>query len=186
MTYVALLRGINVGGKNKVEMRSLARVFERAGMSRVRTYIASGNVIFTCADTSPDALAELLEREIDSEFGFGVRVLVVPGPRILDIARELPESWSNDSEHKCDVMFLWDDADGAELLATVALNPGIEQVVDAPGALMWRVQRAHATKSKMLKLSGAAHYARMTVRNCNTLRRLAEIVSAVDAESEAT
>jgi uncharacterized protein (DUF1697 family) len=73
MVYVALLRGINVGGKNKVEMKRLKAVFEAAGMESVRTYISSGNVIFSSSIRSKARLAKLLEEAIAKRFRFKSR-----------------------------------------------------------------------------------------------------------------
>lgn len=75
MRYVALLRGINVGGKNRVEMARLRETISRAGADDVRTYIASGNVLF--ADSRPRGeIVGVLERAIEEEFGLSLKVLV--------------------------------------------------------------------------------------------------------------
>ena len=75
MTYLALLRGINVGGKNKVEMARLKTLFESIGCSDVRTYINSGNVIFTNGRVAA-RLRTSIEKAIAQEFGFDVRVVL--------------------------------------------------------------------------------------------------------------
>jgi len=77
MIYVALLRGINVGGNRTVSMKTLKAVFEAAGMTDVRTYINSGNVVFSSKLRSPKRIAPLLGKAIAAEFGFAVDVLVV-------------------------------------------------------------------------------------------------------------
>lgn len=69
MIYIALLRGINVGGNNKVAMLELRSVFEQAGMKNVTTYINSGNVIFE-SELSKNKLASMLELAIEQKFGF--------------------------------------------------------------------------------------------------------------------
>lgn len=104
MRYVALLRGINVGGKNKVPMPVLKEVFERLGHTEVRTYINSGNVIFDAPRQRAADLAATLEEAIESEFGFGVRVLVLRGSAVTKIAAELPEDWVNDDDASCNVL----------------------------------------------------------------------------------
>jgi len=76
--YVALLRGINVGGHRKVAMPLLRQMFETIGFGRVRTYINSGNVIFDAEDgaEADRELAGRIEREIETTFGFPVDVMV--------------------------------------------------------------------------------------------------------------
>jgi hypothetical protein len=68
MIYVALLRGINVGGKNKVDMKKLKKCFEDIGMRKVTTYINSGNVIFEDTDHTKDEIATMLEKAILKDF----------------------------------------------------------------------------------------------------------------------
>ena len=75
-TYIALYRGINVGGNNPVKMEALRAFHERLGHRGVRHYIQSGNVVFS-ATGSADALARILAVAFEKEFGFAARVLVV-------------------------------------------------------------------------------------------------------------
>lgn len=75
MIYIALLRGINVGGSNKIKMGDLTRLFESLGYRNVRTYIQSGNVVFESGDETSDASTKL-EKSIKEEFGFEVGVII--------------------------------------------------------------------------------------------------------------
>ena len=172
MTSLALLRGINVGGKNKVEMGRLRSVFAQLGLEDVRTYINTGNVIFDAGSNSGSDLVTDLERAITNEFGLELKVLVRGIDSMRKIARALPEDWTNDSEVKCDVLFLWEDVDEPAVLDTLSLREGVDDVVYVPGAVLWRVDRAHYARSGMSKLVGTKLYKSMTVRNCNTVRRL--------------
>lgn len=179
MVYVALLRGINVGGKNKVEMARLKSLFEALGFSAVRTYINSGNVIFI--DGSGRAVSELaglIEQAIAAEFGFAVKTLVRDIDNIAAISRELPDSWVNDASMKCDVMFLWDNFAKAGIIKELPLKPELEDVKYVGGAILWRVDRPNVTRSGMLKLAGTELYKHMTIRNCNTVRKLYQLMLA--------
>ena len=75
-TFISLLRGINVSGQNRVNMPELKRAYEALGLTNVRTYIQSGNVVFECAEQDPGILAERIEVEIARTFGCSVRVLL--------------------------------------------------------------------------------------------------------------
>ena len=172
MTYVALLRGVNVGGGRMVDMRQLRVAFERAGMEQVRTYINSGNVIFRSDEGDPAKLGGVLEAVIESTFGFPVKVILRDAANIRALVEALPDTWVNGPEAKCDVMFLGDDVDGPGVVARLTVKPGIDDVRYVPGAILWRVARPDATRSGMLKLVGTELYASMTVRNCNTVRKL--------------
>lgn len=73
-TWIALFRGINVGGNNLLPMQQLITLLERNGCSHVRTYIQSGNVVFNKADIQRAALRELIESAVSNEFGFAITV----------------------------------------------------------------------------------------------------------------
>jgi uncharacterized protein (DUF1697 family) len=184
MTYIALLRGINVGGNNKIEMKRLASTFEQAGMTHVRTYINSGNVIFRSESLTRADLSELLERAIESDFGLRVKLILRDAESVTFAAAALPADWTNDQATRCDVMFLWDEIDSPEIIGSLPIKAGIDVVKYVPGAVLWRVDRTAVTRSGMIKLLGTRTYKQMTMRNCNTVRKLAELVEQVDSEQE--
>ena len=178
MVCVALLRGINVGGKNRVEMAKLKASFERLNFEDVKTYINSGNVIFR-HDELPQA--ETIERALEADFGFAIRVTVRSHQNIESVTGALPDDWVNDADMKCDVMFLWDHVDGPELMDELTVKPDIDEVKRVEGALIWRVDRPVVTRSGMMRLAGSELYKSMTVRNCNTVRKLAAMMAAMES-----
>ena len=178
MIYVALLRGINVGGKNKVDMKQLKAAFEDVGMTSVRTYINSGNVIFSSTSRSRARLTEVLEDAIARTFGFKVGVLVRDLKNMRAVVKALPRTWVNDTTMKCDVMFLWDDVARASVVKELPIKPEIEDLKYVAGALIWRVDRNGVTRSGQMKLVRTPLYKRMTIRNCNTTRKLLELMEA--------
>jgi len=178
MRYVALLRGINVGGKNKVPMAVLKSVFEELGHGAVRTYINSGNVVFDAPRAPAVELANELEAAIDTEFGFSVRVLVLPGSTVTKIAAGLPDDWVNDEQSSCNVLYLLPERASPKALAAFNVDPAHEQARYCAGAILSRVDRSHLNRSAFHKLiSVDPHlYAHVTIRNCNTARKLAALV----------
>lgn len=182
MDYVALLRGINVGGKHKIDMKQLKATFERAGMEAVQTYINSGNVIFRPGAVDRAKLASVLEGAIEAAFGVFVPVFVRDAQAFLTIAGALPECWVDGKEAKCDVIFLSDAVDGEGILERLPIKPGIDEVRYVPGAVLWRVNRSVVTRSGLMRIVGTELYQHMTVRNCNTVRRIGELLKARAAE----
>ena len=91
-THVALLRGINVGGHNKVPMAELRQVVASLGHADVATYIQSGNVVFSTGETDTAALAEALEQAIAAAFGVRVRVVVLSRGELAQAMRDNPYS----------------------------------------------------------------------------------------------
>lgn len=176
MIYVALLRGVNVGGKNKIDMKLLKETFVRIGMRSVVTYINSGNVIFADMSHSKVEITTLLEKAISEDFQLKIKVLVRSINDFDHMMKILPNTWKNDKDMKCDVLFLWDEIDGETLLRELEIKPNIDTVIYAPGAVLWAVDKCNVTKSGLLKLVGTSLYKKMTVRNVNTTRKLYEIM----------
>jgi uncharacterized protein (DUF1697 family) len=178
VVYVALLRGINVGGKNKMEMARLKATFEAVGMENVTTYINSGNVVFSDKRRKPATLTKRLEQAIEADFGFPIKVLIRDQPTIKKILKALPDSWTNDSAMRCDVFFLWESFDKKDVLDELNWKPEIEDVVYVPGAVIWRIDRSNVGRSRLQKMIGTDLYRGMTIRNANTVRRLGELMEA--------
>ena len=171
MRYVALLRGINIGGRNKIVMAQLVLAMERAGFSDVSTYINSGNVFF--ADSRPPAtITPELEKLIEAEFGMRIRVLLRDKDDIGRLAAALPDDWQHDDESRCDIMFLWPEYDNENIFDHLTVRDGIDEVRYVPGALIWRARREGLTRSGTMLLPGTDVYAHMTVRNSNTVRQI--------------
>jgi uncharacterized protein (DUF1697 family) len=88
--YVAFLRGINVGGKRLIKMEDLRRVVESIGLKNVRTFIASGNVLFETSQTNRDALARKIEKKLLTAFGHDVPVVLQTIDELKDLLRAGP------------------------------------------------------------------------------------------------
>lgn len=177
MIFVALLRGINVGGNNKVEMSRLKQVFEELGFSKVKTYINSGNVIFESSSKDIHQMTDLLEEKIEKTYSFPVKVLLRDLDFMKQVMAKLPENWLNNDEMKCDVMFLWDEADAENLLDQLPIKKELDHCIYLKGAIIWSVKRENITRSGMLKLVGTKLYKQMTIRNANTTRKLFNLMS---------
>lgn len=90
ITYIALLRGINVGGHRKVPMAELKTLLTHRGLLDVRTYIQSGNVVFRSTEDSTKALEKLIKDAISDHFGFDVSVLVKTPEQLKRIFEDCP------------------------------------------------------------------------------------------------
>jgi len=175
--YVALLRGINVGGNKTVEMGKLKKAFETLGHANVSTYINSGNVIFEAAEKDSAALAEKIEKGLEKQFGFDIKVLVRSAENIKKLCKGIPSDWTNDTEMKTDVLFLWPDFDSKSSLKLIAAKPDIDRLKYIDGAIVWSVERKNYGKSGMAKFIGTQLYKHMTARNVNTVRKLGSLMS---------
>lgn len=178
MRYLGLLRGVNVGGKGTVPMAELRSLMLEAGLREVKTYINSGNVIFESDAPDRASAAVELARIIRTGFGFDVEVLVLDTDGLRGIVGALDPGWKNDQSMRCDVMFLWPDVDSPAALEQITIDPSIEDVLYTPCAIIWRVDRANVRKSRVPKIIGSPLYKRLTGRNCNTARKLLELLES--------
>ncbi len=114
--YVGLLRGINVGGHNKLPMKELTAIFGKAGCEDVRTYIQSGNVIFTAAPALAASIAERIAVQIFKVFGYRTPVVLRSGQQLREVIAANPFLKAKVPEEFLHVMFLADEP-GAHLVA---------------------------------------------------------------------
>jgi uncharacterized protein (DUF1697 family) len=176
MKYVALLRGINVGGNRKVPMADLKVSFEQLGFTGVKTLINSGNVIFESDINHDEKLTKMIEKQLEKDFGFAVATIVRSQDEIQKVVKAVPVAWVNNADMKCDVMFLWPEIDNKKVLDQIAHNPDMEDLKYVSGAVIWRIDRQNATKSKVIRIVGTKPYKQMTIRNCNTVRKLNQLM----------
>ncbi len=175
MKYVALLRGINVGGHTKVEMPKLKQTFERIGCTEVITYINSGNVVFA-DDREAAELTSAIELAITQDFELNIRIVLRQRENIALLCQKIPADWTNDSEQKTDVMFLWDEVDNSDIMKKIDVNPKIENALYLPGALVWNIGRDNVARGGGIKLIKTDIYRHMTIRNINTVRKLYQLM----------
>lgn len=178
-TYVALLRGINVGGNAKVEMAALRKEFEALGYLNVRSYINSGNVIFQSKEVSHPKIIETIEKKIEKTFGFPIRVVIRDIKNIQLLCKKTPAHWVNNAEKKTDVLFLWDEYNKKNVLDLIGTNPEVDHVLYLDGSVIWHIDRINYSKSGMRKFIGPKVYKNITARNINTVRKLEELMGLI-------
>ncbi len=182
MVYVALLRGINVGGRNKIDMKLLKMSFERVGMRAVETYINSGNIIFSRQEANQTDVARILEDAILQDFRLNIRVLIRSFPEIQAVINAIPSHWQNDKTMKSDILFLWNEIDNESILSEILPREGIDTAIYVPGTLLWSCARRDTTRSALMKLASGnlsrSLYKKMTIRNVNTARKIHTIMKS--------
>ncbi len=177
-TYVALLRGINVGGKHKLPMKELAEVFSTSQCKDVRTYIQSGNVVFCAAPDQVKRLAAALEKKIEARFGFPVPVILRSHEQLARVVRANPFLSRTGSEKMLYVVFLANEP-RAEAITKLdpQRSPGDEFQVVGSEVFLYLPNGAGNSK-----LTNAYFDSRLstigTARNWNTVLKLLEMTSA--------
>jgi uncharacterized protein (DUF1697 family) len=177
--FVALLRGVNVGGNNMISMSSLKKSFEALGFPHVTTYINSGNIVFTTKEKDARKLEKRIEQMLSKEYELGSRVVVRSLPEMEQLVKDLPRSWSADSRWRYNVIFLRHSIDSEAILADLPANSDIEEIVYRPGALLWSAQATEMNRTNLAKLSSRKVFQDMTVRNLNTTKKLCDLMKKV-------
>ncbi|MCG6150839.1 DUF1697 domain-containing protein [Leptospira bandrabouensis] len=172
MKYIALLRGINVGGNRKVEMKKLRILFESLGFTNVSTYINSGNIIFESDDNSETVLLKI-QKVFEKTFDFEIPTLVKTEKEMKKIAKAIPEEWQNDPTQRTDVAYLFPEADSKKIIEELPLKIEFLEIRYLKGAIFWNIKRENVNKSQLAKLISHKLYKSMTIRNVNTARFLA-------------
>ena len=183
-TYVILIRGINVGGKNKVSMTGLRTCLEELGFSKVSTYIASGNVILE-SDQRPAAIQAQIEKALPERFKLDseiVRVLVLTRKQLQAVIENRPKGFGEQPEtYHSDAIFLM-GIDAAEAMPVFNPREGVDSVWSGDGVIYSQRLSAQRTKSRLNKIVGTPAYQSMTIRNWNTTTRLLKLLEERDTQ----
>jgi len=175
--FVALLRGVNVGGNNMISMKSLKASFETIGFTEVTTYINSGNIIFKTREIDPRKLERKIEQMLMRDFELDSKVVVRSLSEMAKLVKSLPSRWNGDSRWRYYVIFLRHSIDSEKILADLPINTDMEEVIYRPGTLLWSALISEITRSKVQKLSSQKLYKDMTIRNLNTTKKLHDLMN---------
>lgn len=179
MPYVALLRGINVGGNNKVEMARLRTVLTGLGFSNVSTYINSGNAFFETREKDGRKLEAMIERALADEFGLTLSVVVRSRAEVRKIVKAIPADWHTRVDRRYYILFLRHTIDDRNILARIPFRKDVEDIAYCPGALLWSILLDKITRSEVGKLTQYDFYRDITIRNLNTTLKIAGIMEAM-------
>ncbi len=176
MKYIALLRGINVGGNNKVSMPELRLCFEKAGLKNVSTYINSGNVIFETGQTDVVELVRICEAAIEERFGFFVVCAVISAEELRVALMHAPEWWDKNKSDKNNAIFVVAPKTAAEVVAEIGdIKPEYEQVSAYGPVIFWTAPIESFGRTRYSKIVGTKTYKYVTIRNANTTKKLLEL-----------
>lgn len=175
-TYIALLRGINVGGKNKIKMAELRQSLSGLGYTNLQTYIQSGNIVFEAEAEESAAIEAAIAQRIQADFGYEVPVLALPAQELEDIAAHNP--FPAEAE-----------ADGRRMLVTLLQTPPAVEHIEQLKAQTYGSER-YVVQDRAVYLYCPDGYGRAklnnkflerklkvsaTTRNWKTVRKLLEL-----------
>jgi uncharacterized protein (DUF1697 family) len=182
--FVALLRGVNVGGNNLIRMSALKACFEAQAFSDVVTYIQSGNVVFTAPGADRPQLTLRIEKALSKAFAYQSRVVVCSLEQMRETVASAPKGFGRQpAVYRYDVVFLKDPLTAADALKSVTIKPGVDRVWAGKGVLYSSRLISKATQSRLGRVVGTPAYQFMTIRNWNTTGKLRELMERIQAAS---
>lgn len=177
MKYVLLLRGINVGGKNKVAMSDLKDMISKLGYENVITYINSGNIIFDANDNKEIVrvkISHMLET-----FPFSINKVILTQEEYLDEISNLPEWWSEELFRR-DVLFYSDEVDYSVMKERIKMMPLNDEMVHfGKRAVFWGKcnEKNYLSTSYHKLLMKESFYKSITIRNAKTFEKIIELLT---------
>ena len=176
--YLAFLRGINISGKNKIPMAELQRGIESLGFAEVKTYLNSGNVIFSSDTDNTEHIKDEIEKKIKTLFNLNIPVFVISEEKLEDILHNAPDFWGNENKEVYDnLIFIIPPAELSEVL-TVLGKPDdkFEKIKEYKEAIFWSFDRKNYRKSSWWsKTASAGICMKLTIRTANTIKRIIEM-----------
>lgn len=180
--YVALLRGINVGGKNLIKMTALAACFEERGFQNVATYIQSGNVIFDASVSTAAKLTVELEEMLGATFGYKASVVLRSRKELQEIVNRAPDGFgAQPARYRYDVLFLKAPLTAGQAMKVVPTRQGVDEVHAGPKALYFSRLSSKASQSRLGRIVSMPIYQSMTIRNWNTTTALLRMMDGAGA-----
>ena len=180
MEYVALLRGINVGGKNKVVMSELREQIAAEGFTNVRTYINSGNVLFEVEDDTPrEDVAQAVEDLLARRYDFPIRLALLTAQEYLAELHSLPDWWHGEVARR-DALFYTRGLDRSHVRERIeAMELGDEAVHFGEHAVFWGKfdEKSFLKTAYHKRLLREDFYRQVTIRSGSTVEKIATMLS---------
>ena len=174
--YIAFLRGINVGGNNKISMSDLKDVFKQSGFQDVVTYINSGNILFCSQETDEIKLREVCEALILDKFKLKIPVLIISYSDLLTAVDHAPPWWDQDKDSKHNAIFVLPPMTAEVVMQGVGdIKPEYEKVDSYGRVIFWSAPLDTFSKTRWSKIVGSNVYDQVTIRNANTVKKVLEI-----------
>lgn len=173
--YIALLRGINIGGKNKISMSELKKGFAELGFAEVATYLNSGNVIFSSAIEDKNALSKEIKLMIKDRFDLDIPIFIILQEKLEELLDNAPDWWGNNSKEIYDnLIFIMPPLSYEEFYDEIG-NPKVEyeKVHNYKNVVFWSFSRKDYQKTNWWsKTANTNVNHKITIRTANTVRKI--------------
>lgn len=182
-TYIALLRGVNVGGNNKIPMPLLRAALEGEGFAGVTTYINSGNAIFRSGEADASALQRRCREAIARAFSLDIPLALLSARELSGALSAAPDWWGADPDAKHNAIFVIAPASADAVMEAVGeAKPDYEQIAHSGRVIFWSAPLKTFSRTRWSKVVSTSAYADITIRNANTARKLLSLARAAQEE----
>jgi uncharacterized protein (DUF1697 family) len=175
--YLALLRGINVGGNNIIKMDELKMLFEGLKFSDVKTYIQSGNIIFSDYENDKNKLIKNIERILFKKLSNKINVVLLTFSEIEKIVNKKPKGFGEDNENKYDVIYLIEPLNVKDAMKEIKMREGVDKIYEGKKVVYISRSIKNLIKSYFSKILETPIYKNITIRNWNTTKKLHELMA---------
>lgn len=170
--YVALFRGINISGKNKIAMAELKKGLEALSLEHVKTYRNSGNVIFSSDEEDTKKLCGLLEEMLQSQFALEIPVFVIAKDDLADILQNAPEWWGDEKEIYHNLIFVMPPKNPSDVFSELGEpKKDLEKLQSYKQAIFWSFDRSKYQKTNWWSKTANAEISKsLTIRTASTMK----------------
>ena len=175
MKYIALLRGVNISGKNKIAMKELKQILEENNYQNVTTYLNSGNVIF---ESNKENIAKNISEIIKAYFNLDIPVFVITETELEDILNNAPDWWGTDNKEIYDnIIFIMLPTSFEDVYKTIGEpSENIDKINNYNNSVFWSFDLKIYRKSNWwIKTASTDIKDRITIRTANTMRKILTI-----------
>lgn len=176
--YITLLRGINISGKNKVPMAELKQGFEKLNYTEVKTYLNSGNVIFSSDEADIIKITSQIEKMIKDQFGLDIPVFVISKENLEDILHHAPAWWGKESKEIYDnIIFIMPPATFKNVYREVGEpKEDLEKIDNYNEVIFWSFSRKDYQKTNWWSKTASSNISiKLTIRTANTVRKIVDM-----------
>ena len=175
--YLALLRGINVGGKNIIKMDELKKIFEELKFTDVITYIQTGNVIFKDSENDKTKLTKRIEDRLFEKLNSKINIVLLTFPEMKELIDNKPKGFGeHKDEYRYDVAFLIEPLKAKDAIKEFEQTAGVDKIYEGKNVLYISMLLKQITQSRISKIIGSPIYKNISIRNWNTTEKLYKLM----------
>lgn len=176
--YIALLRGINISGKNKILMTELQKGFVELGFREVKTYLNSGNVIFSSETDDIRSLVMQVETMIKNQFDLDIPVYIISKEELENILDHAPHWWDDKNKEIYDnLIFMLPPTTFTEVFGEIGEpKEELEKIMNYKNVVFWSFDRKHYQKTNWWRGTASTSISsKLTIRTANTIRKIVKM-----------